>query len=174
MPMLPGDFTQQRQHGDNLCWLAVGASVDDFHTGTAGGRTQCSMAQRLIANLPAGTTCCPPAGTPLAVPTDCDKAGAVSDAMRDVGHYGGESTSLAAYADIESEILAHNPVALALRYSNGIHHAVAVVDAYTENGTEVLVIDDPADLSRIYYDYGSSDLGGQQNINWRRTFFTLP
>jgi len=51
---------------------------------------------------------------------------------------------------------------------------VVVVDAYTEDGDEILVIDDPADLSRVYYDYGSSDLGGQPNISWRRTFFTVP
>jgi hypothetical protein len=173
MPTLPGDFVLQQQHGDNLCWIAVAASVADYHVGTAGAMQQCDLAQHLIASLPAGTTCCPPSGMPLLVPSACDKAGTVSDALRYVLHYASETGALAPYVDIESEITVHNPVGLALEYSNGVKHAISVVDTYTEEtGEQVLVVLDPADLSKIYYDYGSSDLGGQQNITWRRTFFT--
>jgi hypothetical protein len=173
MPTLPVDFFLQQQHGDNLCWIAVAASVADYHIGSAGATQQCDLAQHLVVSLPAGTTCCPPGGTPPLVPLPCDKAGTVSDALRHVRHYASETGALAPYVDIDSEITANNPVGLALRYSNGFKHAVTVVDTYTEEtGGQVLVILDPADLSQIYYDHGSSDLGGKQNITWLRTAFT--
>jgi hypothetical protein len=158
----------QGQEEDNWCWLAVAASVADLHA-LSGRLQQCQLAQNLVPNLPAGTTCC---ANPA--PAECDVSGDSSLALHHVGHSQGSYMPLAPFQDIEREIRAGNPVVLQFVYNGStVEHVVAVVDTQTNAGTHFLVIADPDGPFTDRIPHGSGTWRSA-SVSWSRTYYTCP
>lgn len=147
MPKLA--FQMQRQLQSQWCWAAVSSSISSFYGGPNGPSgvpwKQCEVAN----NAHALATCCDDGST-----DECNRDGMLDQGLVVVSHLAGPATGAPEnFAYVQQEIDNGHPIGVRITWNQGDAHAVVISGYDTQNGTQLVDVEDP------YYDSSTYEIG---------------
>ncbi len=145
------DFEIEEQQQTNWCWCAVGVSISKYYQRIKNNWTQCEVYNKVKGS----SDVCSYAFRDPQISSSDNLAGDPGKALSLEGINGGLIRSFASWEDILAEIDKAQPMPCGIIWSNqgGAGHTTVITAAYTVNGQNWLVVDDPwYGRSSILYD----------------------
>lgn len=153
-------FEMEDQQDDNWCWAAVAVSIGKYFE-PATLWTQCKLVNFILSR----SDCC---GDPI--PCQCDKARALSPAIKAVGNLHNHQSGYLKIEDARLELEDGNPVGMALKLSFSTHFVV--LHGIQWGSQELMFIKDP-DMTVIPLQYGQFPGGPYgATAKWIHTYRT--